>query len=94
MGHGVPGGRTAMCLPQQPTCALPQRRMHSPLPRTAWLGCSIVCRRCNPACRAQVMVEVSRLVERRMLREPERRAAYAAYQQRTPAWLGPHGERG
>jgi len=86
--RGVPGGCTAMGLPQQTTCALPQQRMRLLLPCTAWLGCSGVCRRRDPACGAQVMVEVSRLVERRMLRRPERRAAYAAYQQRTPAWLG------
>jgi hypothetical protein len=70
------------------TCALPQRRMRLLLPRTVWLDCSGVYTRRNTACGAQVMAEVSRLVERRMLRRPERRAAYAAYQQRTPAWLG------
>ena len=39
-------------------------------------------------CFLQVMVEVSRLVERRMLRRADRSAAYAAYQRRTPFWLG------
>jgi len=58
------------------------------LPRPVWLGYSGMCRRRDPACGAQVMVEVSRLVERRMVRRAERKAAYAAYQQRTPAWLG------
>ena len=33
-------------------------------------------------------MEVSRLVERRMLRRADRSAAYAAYQRRTPFWLG------
>ncbi|KAK9832532.1 hypothetical protein WJX81_006557 [Elliptochloris bilobata] len=35
-----------------------------------------------------VMVEVSLLVERRMLRRADRAAAYRAYQTRTPFWLG------
>ena len=38
-------------------------------------------------CFRQVMVDVSRLVERRMLRRADRSAAYAAYQRRTPFWL-------
>ncbi len=86
-GRGVPGGCTARCLPSQTACALPQRRMRLLLPRPVWLGCIGMCRRRDPACGAQVMVEVLRLVERRMLRRPERRAAYAAYQQRMPACL-------
>ncbi len=80
------GAQRGACQVRLP--ALPQRRMRLLLPRPVWLGYSGMCRRRDPACGAQVMVEVSRLVERRMVRRAERKAAYAAYQQRTPAWLG------
>ena len=73
--HGSSAGSRASC--EVPSFLLKILRAR-PL-KTTWA---------DRMCFLQVMVEVSRLVERRMLRRADRSAAYAAYQRRTPFWLG------